>query len=230
MVTSVKINAEMQTPTSTFQLELLPEVDDTSDSRLEQGASLQKIVRFNLKDEGNHVLAVNISYSETTMSEDKNSASRGRVRSFRKLYQFITQPCLNVRTKVTDFPPLIRNRKGLDNVKLDRYGLEAQLENLADGIVTLTKVTLNAKAPFKSTSLNWDRVWQNRMPLECPKLSPLDVTQVAFLIEQQPDGQSPQKEVTKDGRIVLGNLDIYWTTAMGDPGFLSTGWLMTRRR
>ena len=230
MVTSIKISAEMQTPATTFSLKLLPEGDDTSNSCLKPGYSLQKIVRFDLKDEGNHVLAISLSYSENTMSKEENPASSGRVRSFRKLYQFVTQPCLNVRTKVTDFPPLVHNRKGLESIKLDRYGLEAQVKNLADGNVTLTKVTLNAKPPFKSTSLNWDRVWQDRPPLECPNLSPRDVTQVAFLIEEQANAQNPQMEVAKDGRIVLGNLDIYWTTVMGDPGFLSTGWLMTRRR
>ena len=62
---------------------------------------------------------------------------------------------------------------------------------------------------------------------ECPILAPRDVMQIAFLVEQRIDG--PGKEMTKDGRIILGQLTMQWRTAMGDSGSLSTGYLTTKR-
>ncbi|KAI0479332.1 hypothetical protein GGR56DRAFT_373584 [Xylariaceae sp. FL0804] len=65
---------------------------------LEPGQTLQKVVDFALKEEGNHVLAVTVSYYEATETS-------GRVRTFRKLYQFICKGSLIVRTKVGGLPP-----------------------------------------------------------------------------------------------------------------------------
>lgn len=192
---------------------------------------MQKIVRFELREEGNHVLAVSLSYSETTMSTE-NSASSGRVRSFRKLYQFVAQPCLSVRTKVSEILSANVDDEKPKASKIQQYALEAQLENMADGPITLHKVAFSSKAPFKSTSINWDVVQIDQEQIDPPILAPREVTQVAFLVEQQDQQRvdNSMKETTKDGRTVLGQLNISWWTAMGDTGFLTTGWLMTRRR
>ncbi len=64
---------------------------------LEPGQTLQRIVSFDLKEEGNHVLAVTVSYYEATETS-------GRARTFRKLYQFISKGSLIVRTKVSPVP------------------------------------------------------------------------------------------------------------------------------
>lgn len=229
-VVSVKMVAEMQAPSIKIPLDLIPMEEDTLSSQIEPGKSLQKIVRFELREEGNHVLAVSLSYSETTISKE-NSASSGRVRTFRKLYQFNAQPCLSVRTKVSD----IQSGESTENPKtpkIQRFALEAQLENMADDPVTLEKVNFSSKPAFTSTSLNWDITRPDGEQMKYPILVPRDVTQVAFLIHQQDgqEGESPSVEVTKDGRTVLGQLNIQWRTAMGDLGFLTTGWLMTRRK
>ena len=230
VITSVKIGAEMQTPSGTIPLELSPKDDYATKQQLQPEESLQKIVRFDLREEGNHVLAVSLSYSETTISKDK-SASSGRVRNFRKLYQFAAQPCLGVRTKVSEFPSTDSDKaKGVPR-RPARFALEGHLENVADGSILLEKVTFITKAPFQSTSLNWDANSRDGKRNEPPLLIPRDVMQVAFLIEEQSQHEvdlSP-KEV-KDGRTVLGQLSIQWRTAMGDPGFLTTGWLMTKKR
>lgn len=191
---------------------------------------MQKTVRFELREEGNHVLAVSLSYSETTMSNE-HSASSGRVRTFRKLYQFIAQPCLSVRTKVSEIQP--KDVKGTkSSVSNQRFALEAQLENMADGPITLEEVAFRPKSPFRSTSINWDVAPSDLEHVDAPTLTPRDVSQVAFLVEQAHDqyGTNSLRESTKDGRAILGQLNIRWRTAMGDMGFLSTGWLMARRR
>lgn len=230
MVTSVKIAAEMHTPSIKIPLDLLPADAESSSTLVDPGGSLKKTARFEVREEGNHILAVTLSYSETMMLSDKASYS-GRVRSFRKLYQFITQPCLSVRTKVSEFSLSISEAGKLKSSNPLRFALEAQLENMADGPITLEKVALTPKSPFTSKSINWDMFRLDQDHLESPILNPQKIWQVAFLLEKAPryDGDHLD-ETIKNGRIVLGQLNIHWRTAMGEIGVLSTGWLMTRRR
>lgn len=151
MITSVRIVAEMQTPSQVASLDLESSsspppsttTTDDNDSQdepgLGTGQSLQKIVRFDLKEEGNHILAVSVSYTETLLGTD-SQASSGRVRTFRKLYQFVAQPCLSVRTKASELPAVEVENKSLGpygRTKLLRFALEAQLENVGDSAVVL---------------------------------------------------------------------------------------------
>lgn len=233
MITSVKITAEMQTPSQTVVLELSPKEDDLSRSGLPPGATMQNVVRFDLREDGNHVLSVSLSYSEILMSRVENSASSGRVRTFRKLYQFIARPCLSVRTKTSELSSVESGKENSQAQRSSQYALEAQVENLADGIITLEGLTFDAKAPFKSRSLNWDVPLPDQAISQLPMLAPQDITQVAFLIEEQNipyrDKDFSKKEFTKDGRTILGKLTIRWRSAMGDPGILSTGWLTSKK-
>lgn len=138
-MTSVRIVAEMQTPSSVAALDLEPSDDSAQSNGLQIGESLQKIVRYDLKEEGNHILAVSVSYSETRIGQDAQAAS-GRVRTVRKLYQFVAQPCLSVRTKASELPPLEVDNKSLGpygKTRLLRFALEAQLENVGDGTVVV---------------------------------------------------------------------------------------------
>ena len=221
-MTSVRVGAEMQAPSGITTLEVSP--PDPEAAKVSPGGSLQKIVRFELREEGNHTLAVNLSYSETTVSKDQ-SASSGRVKTIRKLYQLVARPCLGVRTKVSNLPSGYPDDT---QPQTARYALEAQLENFADRTITLDTATLNPKPAFKCTSLNWDAKILDMHHSDKPSMAPRDILQIAFLIEQRKDG--PGKEMTKDGRTLLGNLDIQWMTVMGDRGFLSTGWLTTKKK
>ena len=144
-MSNVKLAADMQSPSGTIGLDLLP--DSSTSGILNPGQPIQKNVRFDLREEGSHTLAVNVSYSETTISKDQ-AASSGRVRSFRKLYQFVARPCLNVRTKVSTFAAEANNAT--------TFALEAQIDNLADDSIVLKPVTFNPKPAFKASSLNWD--------------------------------------------------------------------------
>ncbi|KAK2861146.1 hypothetical protein FQN49_004500 [Arthroderma sp. PD_2] len=237
VVTSIRIQADMQTPSQTIPLDLLPP-DEESDQPAGTSAanSVQKIIRFDLKEEGNHVLSVSVNYTETLMAPNKDAqggfqASGGRVRTFRKLYQFIAQPCLSVRTKATELTPREVENRSLGpygKTRLLRFALEAQLENVGDGLIVLGP-------PFRSTSLNWDFDQKDGDPKkEAPTLAPRDVLQIAFLVEQE-EGQQDGLEVTlkdmnRDGRTSLGQLSIQWQGAMGEKGYLTTGSLMTKKR
>lgn len=131
----------MQTPSQAVPLDFLGSADVSDVEALNEHNSLQKIVRFELKEEGNHILAVSVSYVDVpSPTDDSDPASTPRARTFRKLYQFIAQPCLNVRTKATELPPQEIEDKSLGpygKAKLLRYALEAQLENVGDGTLTL---------------------------------------------------------------------------------------------
>ncbi|KAL8849944.1 MAG: hypothetical protein Q9221_005050 [Calogaya cf. arnoldii] len=224
------MTAEMQAPTQTVPLELTAAEEENNKFKLDVGESIQRIVRFDLQSEGNHVLAVSITYTETT--SDDEASRRSRTRTFRKLYQFIAAPCLSVRTKVSEYPLQEHRNEQRSQTKPVTFALEAQLENMADGSITLENVSFSPKQSFHTTSINWDVPWRDTEEMERPFLMPRDVTQVAFLIKQQSDGKqsTSQVDTTKDGRFILGQLTIRWRTSMGDPGFLTTGWLTTRRR
>jgi len=248
-VTSVRLSAEMKTPSQTVALQVLPKDDAREDASraeiagLAPGSTLQEIVRFDLREEGPHVLAVGVSYSET-LGQDGH-ATGGRVRSFRKLYQFTAAPCLSVRTKASNLTVQSPSKDGrqVDWSKRERFALEAQLENLTEGLITVEELVFEARRPFMARSLNWDArsmgketseadTGKTNQHLEAPTMEPRTVTQVCYLVEESVEmaEKGIKKEVTKDGRFILGTLTIKWRGPMGDPGVLSTGWLTSRRR
>ncbi|CAI6338557.1 unnamed protein product [Periconia digitata] len=230
-ISNVRIQGDMQTPSTPTgsTLELIAsdnskegKGDENVESTPGPGESLQRILRFELKEEGNHVLAVTVTYTESTTTGE-GTAVNGKVRTFRKLYQFVAQQLLSVRTKAGELS--VKDGVG-------RYLLEAQLENLGEGPVSLETVDLNPKAPFKSTSLNWDSHPHETDTLAAPILNPRDVIQVAFLLEDSISTEPPidaEKSNADDSRRVLGQLAIQWRSALGDYGSLSTGWLTSRK-
>lgn len=235
-ITGVRITADMQTPSQTVTLPVLGTEEDDSNAVLDYGASMQRIIQYDLREEGNHVLVVNLTYTETLMSQD-NAASGAKVRSFRKLYQFQAQPCLSVRTKATELASQEVPDKSLGpygRSSLLRYVLEAQLENVSEGSIVLEQTKLLAYPPFKGTSLNWDISHATDETEDNPLLNPRDVLQLAFLVEQEPENSSGLDELRanlkRDGRTTLGQIALEWRSAMGEKGQLTTGTLFSRRR
>ena len=242
-ISGVRIEAEMKTPSLTVPLDAIfasaigPNIKEQElgkDFEVEQslkgsdlaaGQSLQGIVEFHLKEEGDHVLAVTISYTET-------GATSGRVRSFRKLYQFVARCCLVVRTKIGPLPEatLKSTGKGSEGkLQRKRWALEAQLENCGEEVIVLDIVVLDTKPWCKATSLNWDMAADgNGAEVRNPMLAPKDVQQVCFLVEQI--GDESEQEVDASNRLVMGMLSIGWRGPMGNRGSLTTGWLGTRLR
>lgn len=88
---------------------------------------------------------------------------------------------------------------------------------------------MNPTQAFKWRSLNWDAFPTSSEPASAPVLHPNDTLQVAFLLEEKPSSESVELEGTED-RVMLGQLNIQWRSAMGDRGSLKTSLLTGRRR
>ncbi|KAF2166959.1 hypothetical protein M409DRAFT_54719 [Zasmidium cellare ATCC 36951] len=213
-VSGVKITAELQTPSQQEGVSLQLSGGGDGDEEdggdmMAPGATLQRTLRHELKDEGPHVLAVTVTYTETLHGRE-GPASGGRVRTFRKLYQFVAQQLLAVRSKVTE-----RKRQGKEG---RQWILEAQLENVGEASVVLERVVLKEREGVSSRAVNGDD------GKEATVLKPSDVEQVMFLLEEKTEPE----DLTS--RVPLGQLNIDWRSAMGEQGSLTTGWLASRGR
>ncbi|KAF4553337.1 Hypothetical protein D9617_7g030640 [Elsinoe fawcettii] len=124
---------------------------------LSKGRSQQGIIKHDLKEEGPHVLAVTVTYTEIEGEEERR-------RTFRKLYQFSAQQAVGVRTKIGELKG--RDRRG--------FAVEAQVENLTGNEVVLDAVRLEMAEGVEGKGLNAGRRW----------LGPGDVEQVAFRLEE----------------------------------------------
>lgn len=201
---------------------------DNIGTDLEPGQTLQRIVSFDLKEEGNHVLAVTVSYYEATETS-------GRTRTFRKLYQFICKGSLIVRTKVGPLSPTspiisAPGRKGTTKKRgrrRRRWVMEAQLENCSEDVMQLCDMRLDLERGLRYRDCNWE-VSRSAKPV----LHPGEVEQCCFVVEEE-DGDGAVETKGEEGddgdaRIVFGVLGIGWRSEMGNKGFLSTGKLGTR--
>ncbi|KAK1038889.1 hypothetical protein LTR33_016040, partial [Friedmanniomyces endolithicus] len=141
-------------------------------------------------------------------------ASGGRARSFRKLYQFVAQQLIAVRSKVTE-----RKRMGRVEGQGRQYVLEAQLENVGEGSAVLERVWLGEREGVTSKAISCGGDGK-----EAVVLKPRDVEQVMFVLEEKVGSG----EV--GGRVPLAQLNIDWRGAMGERGGLTTGWLASKGR
>lgn len=212
-VSAVRISADLQTPSNQdgVTLELFNAEDGEDElGEVKAGSTLQRTLKHELKEEGQHVLAVTVTYTETSHSED-GTAGSAKARTFRKLYQFSAQQLIAVRSKVTE-----RQRREKDGLR--QWILEAQLENVGETSVVLQKLWLNKREGIASTALNGDE------ERDAIVLKPQDVEQVMFVLreEEQTDDVSV--------RVPLAQLNIDWRSALGERGSLTTGWLASRGR
>ncbi|KAK0281150.1 hypothetical protein LTR35_007524 [Friedmanniomyces endolithicus] len=219
-VSAVRIVAELQTPGREEGVGL--ELRGAEGGALEgeeggdvgPGGTLQRTVRYELKEEGEHVLAVTVSYTETLLNGEGGGASGGRARSFRKLYQFVAQQLIAVRSKVTE-----RQGMGREERLGRQFVLEAQLENVGEGAAVLERVWLGEREGVTSRAVVCGGEGR-----EAVVLKPRDVEQVMFVLEER----RGSGEV--GGRVTLAQLNIDWRGAMGERGGLTTGWLASKGR
>ncbi|KAF2968457.1 hypothetical protein GQX73_g5079 [Xylaria multiplex] len=223
-IRDVRIEAEMKTPGATTPQKVVLQPTDPSaadkesddgkqgsGTDLEPGQSLQKIVNYDLHEEGNHVLVVTVSYYEATETS-------GRVRTFRKLYQFICKGSLIVRTKVGSLsaPATPSGSEGVGR----RWVMEAQLENCSEDLMQLQRVRLQLEPGLRYQDCNWEASGGGK-----PVLHPGEVEQCCFIVEEEARDSVAEG---RDGRITFGVLGIDWRNEMGSKGSLSTGRLGTR--
>lgn len=224
----MRIEAEMKTPAAGAGTRLPlypPEGDEEAGTDLgPDRQTLQRIVSFDLKDEGNHVLGVTVSYYEATETS-------GRTRTFRKLYQFICKPSLVVRTKASPLtalrpaqqqptpPPEGGDGAEVGEVGRRRWVLEAQLENCSEEAMELERVVLDLEPELSYRDCNWEASGSAK-----PVLHALEVEQVCFVVEEVEAGTARAEE----GRILFGVLGIGWRGEMGSKGWLATGKLGAR--
>lgn len=246
VVSDVSIVAEMQTPSVTVALELDPptaEAETTRGRVLGPGQTVQKIASLNLPEPGNYTLVVTVTYTEKSSTGLESAAATERVRTFRKLYQFLAQQSLAVRTKTVELELPAEGGSATAMTQAAKYLLEAQLENVTQDRLTLETVDLLTRSPLKSKSLNWDVQPPATEIIPPPTLNPREVLQVAFLIESdrptavapvsaggagEDDDHTPPGSAS--GRMTIGQLSLAWRTAMGERGVLSTGLLTFRKR
>ncbi|KAK5717471.1 hypothetical protein LTR17_016085 [Elasticomyces elasticus] len=211
-VSAVRITAELQTPSDNAGTGLVLMSADGAhvdhEGEVAPGATMQRTLKHELKEEGPHVLAVTVSYTETLRSSEGGGASGGRARTFRKLYQFVAQQLIAVRSKVSE-----RKRRAKDVGR--QWVLEAQLENVGEASAVLEKVWLNEREGITSIAVNGAEK-------EASVLKPQDVEQVMFILEEK------EKPEEVGGRVPLAQLNIDWRGALGEPGSLTTGWLASK--
>lgn len=215
-VKDVIVEAELQTPSSGehggkgVQLPLLRSDEDEEGGLLSPKHSTQRIIRHDLQEEGPHVLAVTVTYTETPPAssglQQQPLPQQPRTRTFRKLYQFAAQQAVGVRTKIGEL------RHNGRTATRRRFAVEAQIENLTEQTVVLDGVTLELGDGIVCADLNGT---------EKVLLAPGDVQQVAFRLDQTVDSELR----VEGGRFVLAQLRVDWKMSMGQDGTLRTGWL-----
>lgn len=229
----VDVKAAMQTPSrpegvplETFSAShhgLRPHQEESNS--LDPSETLQRIVRFDLREEGNHVLVVTVTYAEPERtSTEHGTTAEGRVRTFRKLYQFAAQQLLNVRTKIRATPPYDRAKTPHAHV------LEAQLENVSDNAIVLDSVKLLPQPGFSQKGLNpWDIPDLQSSYRQRPILHCGEVLQAAFLVQRLDRQANDSDESLRDGKIVIGQVSVAWRGDMGATGSLTTDFLASGR-
>jgi hypothetical protein len=213
-VSDVQITAALQSSSHQEGLALALEGEEAAGAELVGGTTIQRTIRHELKDEGPHVLAVTVTYTET-------GADGARTRTFRKLYQFVSQPLIAVRSKVTER----KNKSTTDTPDAPRkWILEAQLENVGDAAVVINRVRLKEKEGITSTAIG--NSWKEEGGAEALVLKPDDVQQVMFLVSEEV--QPATSDTT--ARTLLAQLTVEWQSVMGEKGSLTTGWLAGKPR
>ena len=182
-VTGVRMSAEMQTPSNPGGIPLklraasltssaatgdaLDESGGMAESAQEQdapvdlgpGENLQRTVHYELREQGTHYLAITITYNEHQREEGGGGRIVGaRVRSFRKLYQFVAQTLLGVRTKAGEVAPVrstVRKGEVAEGRKEPKkFALEAQIENFGDVAVVLEVCQLHYQTYVRNLQIN----------------------------------------------------------------------------
>ncbi|XP_075226678.1 trafficking protein particle complex subunit 13 isoform X2 [Lycorma delicatula] len=195
----VTLKADLQT--SSLRIPLCGHQSDSTARDLEPGQTLDEVIHHEVKEIGTHILVCEVTYSPLTLTSNRMS--------FRKFFKFQVLKPLDVKTKFY-------------TAESDEVYLEAQVQNITSGPISLEKVSLESSHLFTVNALNTNE----------------DESSVFGHVNVMPPGASrqflyclsPQPSLTSDIKLLsgatnIGKLDIVWRSNLGERGRLQTSQL-----
>ncbi|XP_026761857.1 trafficking protein particle complex subunit 13 [Galleria mellonella] len=194
-VQSVSIKADLQTNSQRIPLT----TQSQSPTMLDVDETLSDVIHHEVKDLGTHILVCEVTY----MSNYNTLAS------FRKFFKFEVMKPLDVKTKFY-------------NAESDDVYLEAQVQNITSGAITLEQVSLESSQQFTVKSLNELDNGQSVFG-DVTLLQPQESCQYLYCL-------TPKENISKDIKLLaaaknIGKLDIVWRSNLGEKGRLQTSQL-----
>uniref|UniRef100_A0A1E1W8F4 Trafficking protein particle complex subunit 13 n=1 Tax=Pectinophora gossypiella TaxID=13191 RepID=A0A1E1W8F4_PECGO len=195
-VQSVSIKADLQTNSQRIPLSTQ---QNQSPIMLDVDETLSDVIHHEVKDLGTHILVCEVTY----MSNYNTLAS------FRKFFKFEVMKPLDVKTKFY-------------NAESDDVYLEAQVQNITSGSITLEQVSLESSQQFTVKSLN--EINDNVSVFgDVTLLQPQESCQYLYCL-------SPRESISKEIKLLaaaknIGKLDIVWRSNLGEKGRLQTSQL-----
>lgn len=195
-VQSVSIKADLQT---NYQRIPLTTQQNQSPTMLDVDETLSDVIHHEVKDLGTHILVCEVTY----MSNYNTLAS------FRKFFKFEVMKPLDVKTKFY-------------NAESDDVYLEAQVQNITSGPITLEQVSLESSQQFIVKSLN--EINDNISVFgDVTLLQPQESCQYLYCL-------TPRENISKEIKLLaaaknIGKLDIVWRSNLGEKGRLQTSQL-----
>lgn len=195
-VQSVSIKADLQTNSQRIPLTTQ---QNQSPIMLDVDETLSDVIHHEVKDLGTHILVCEVTY----MSNYNTLAS------FRKFFKFEVMKPLDVKTKFY-------------NAESDDVYLEAQVQNITSGPITLEQVALESSQQFTVTSLNEINGGLSVFG-DVTLLQPQESCQYLYCL-------TPREHISKEIKLLsaaknIGKLDIVWRSNLGEKGRLQTSQL-----
>lgn len=195
-VQSVSIKADLQTNSQRIPLSTQ---QSHSPTMLDVDETLSDVIHHEVKDLGTHILVCEVTY----MSNYSTLAS------FRKFFKFEVMKPLDVKTKFY-------------NAESDDVYLEAQVQNITSGPITLEQVSLESSQQFSVKSLN-EIVDGLSVFGDITLLQPQESCQYLYCL-------TPKDNIAKEIKLLsaaknIGKFDIVWRSNLGEKGRLQTSQL-----
>ncbi|TCD65368.1 hypothetical protein EIP91_002766 [Steccherinum ochraceum] len=215
-VSGVTLRVEMQSGTAKI---VLAEVGG-QDFQLGVAGTIEKVVHYEIKELGQHVLACTVSYSLPEFIRRERPQTEP-VQTFRKYYKFnVTNP-LSVKTKVhTPRSPSAL----LSSWEREKVFLELHVQNLTQDSMWLSKVEFECADAWTPEDVNGSKdgvtIFSGSMAL----MQPQDLRQYVYALIPKAIPKFPAAPIP-GASIPLGKLSLEWRSSFGEPGRLTTSML-----
>jgi hypothetical protein len=218
-LSDIVLVVDVQTASAKVPLATFGPADGAPGATLPAAGTLECAVAHEVKELGQHVLACSVSYRAPTGTRPPTALEPGAdpaIHSFRKFYKFAVTNPLSVKTK-THVPRA--PSADLSAEERHKVFLEAHLASAAPGPIAFERVKLLPAPGWTCAAPDAPE------PAIAGLVHPQDVRQAVFVLV--PDDTSAGRERAQaekmPGSIIpLGQLDITWRSAFGEPGHLVT--------